>query len=73
MLRPGVLVRTGRFEHHQPAGDGKHENKFGYKPANRGDRFNFIYLGVQRKGEPEIDAEQFLRSMGWIPASEVEK
>lgn len=72
-MKLGTVIRTNRIEAHVPSSKPNLENKFGFKVPNRGDKFNFIFMGLQKKGEPQIDTEQFLRLMGWIPTNEFKR
>lgn len=40
------------------------------KNSHKGDRLVFIYVGHQDSGE-ELDVDQVLRNLGWVPANEI--
>lgn len=72
-MRVGQTVTSSAIKHRENDENGKMVCEFGFKVPKRGQLFNFIFMGLSDSESGPIDAERFLRDMGWVPLSEVEK
>ena len=71
-MRKGQVLTSPTIKHRELDSNGKIAREFGFKVPKRGQLFNFIFMGVSDK-DRQIDADQFLRDMGWVPMDEVAK
>jgi len=73
VMKVGQVVTSTGINHRQIDAQGKMICEFGFKVPKRGQLLNFIFMGLSDSKSGQIDADQFLRDMGWVPRSEVEK